>query len=266
MKCVRCGTELKAGDKFCLGCGFEVGKEYIPDNVNETLESIMELPEEKEEKEPAEEMEINDSLEETEMIDGKIIQTRYSIGESLEKIKKSKKFNYIFIGIIILILILSLIIYFNFNKITCLFTNCNSIVIVKPDDKKKNIINHPTTLYSFDSAFLFRINDLWVEKDINSLETINFDIKDTKMFVKDSSEFDLNKYVFNENNINSYLKYIGEENADTIEINKITYNYIKLNNKEEYIIISKDAIYVFSFIGTTEEDMKEILNTVIYYR
>ena len=86
------------------------------------------------------------------------------------------------------------------------------------------------------------------------------------MFVKDSSEFDLNKYVFNENNINSYLKYIGEENADTIEINKITYTYIKLNNKEEYIIISKDAIYVFSFIGTTEEDMKEILNTVIYYR
>ena len=42
MKCVRCGTELKEGSKVCLGCGFEVGKEYrlIIRNAGEELTGI----------------------------------------------------------------------------------------------------------------------------------------------------------------------------------------------------------------------------------
>lgn len=259
MKCVRCGTELKEGDKFCLGCGFEVGKEYIPEPKAETLESIMEIPEEKEEKEPAEEMEINDSLKETEMIDGNAVNVEYNVGESSEKVKKSRKVNYIILGICAIVVVLGLTIYFNFKKITCLFKDCSPAVIVKPDDKKNNVINHPTTTYSFDSKFLFRLNDLWTAKSMMFSENV-------KSFEKDTSEFTLTKYVLDENTVSAYLKYIGEESSDSLEINKITYSHVQINNKEEYIIASKNAVYVFSFTETSNEDKMEILNTVVYYK
>ena len=63
MKCVRCGTELKLGDKVCLGCGFEVGKKYTEEPKNETLESIMQMPVETEkEVDEAEEIELMKKL------------------------------------------------------------------------------------------------------------------------------------------------------------------------------------------------------------
>ena len=86
------------------------------------------------------------------------------------------------------------------------------------------------------------------------------------IFEKNSSEFKLIKYSFDENNITAYLNYVGIENCDSIEINNITYNYIKTNENNEYFIVSNDAIYVFSFTETSENDINEILNTVTYYK
>ena len=75
MKCVRCGTELKLGDKVCLGCGFEVGKKYTEEPQNETLESLMQMKIETEKEiDEAEEMEIDDSIEQTEEINGEKIK------------------------------------------------------------------------------------------------------------------------------------------------------------------------------------------------
>lgn len=263
MKCVRCGTELKDGDKFCLGCGFEVGKEYIPEKTQETLEDIYEMPVEVE---PAEEMEIDNNTDDVEVIDGSEVHTNYYVGESNETVKKSKKINYIIIISIILILIITLLIGFNYKKIVCLFKDCKGSTIIKNEDKKKNIINNITTPYSFDSKFIFRIKDIW--KDVSPvIYGDNLDnIADMKKFEKDSSEFKLIKYVFNDNSIDYYLNLLGEEKYDIIDINKIKYNYLNINDKEEYIITTKDSIYVFSFIQTSKNDINDILNTVVYYK
>ena len=67
MKCVRCGTEINPEDKFCLGCGFEMGKEYNEETKNETLEDIMEFQTEKKMDE-AELIEIDECL----LVDDKI--------------------------------------------------------------------------------------------------------------------------------------------------------------------------------------------------
>ena len=90
--------------------------------------------------------------------------------------------------------------------------------------------------------------------------------ENVKSFEKDTSEFTLTKYVLDENTVSAYLKYIGEESSDSLEINKITYSHVQINNKEEYIIASKNAVYVFSFTETSNEDKMEILNTVVYYK
>lgn len=82
MKCVRCGTELKEGEKVCLGCGFEVGREYIPE-VNETLESLMEMHEDEEEHEEIEEMEIEGVKKELDTINGEeVVIKNEIIGEN----------------------------------------------------------------------------------------------------------------------------------------------------------------------------------------
>ncbi len=132
MKCVRCGTELKLGDKVCLGCGFEVGKKYTEEPQNETLESLMQMKIETEKKiDEAEEMEIDDSIEQTEEINGeKITLENNIVKESTEKVKiknKNKKI-YIFLIILIIVIIIGTIIYLNFNKIKCHINKCNNIV------------------------------------------------------------------------------------------------------------------------------------------
>ena len=260
MKCVRCGTELKEGDKFCLGCGFEVGQKYTPAETNATLEGIMEMKVEKEEEpDNAEEMEIDSNENSFETIDGNKVEIKSNIKESTEEVKKKKQKSYfilIFLGIIILLSIITFLI------IKFLFNNTSS----KPDvviDKKGEIINSPTTPYSFDSRFIFKLKNTWQKKENDNYLK---EIKDIITFEKNSSEFKLIKYSFDENNITAYLNYVGIENCDSIEINNITYNYIKTNGSSEYFIVSNDAIYVFSFTETSENDINEILNTVTYYK
>ncbi len=259
MKCVRCGTELKEGDKFCLGCGFEVGQKYTPVGTNATLEGIMEMKFEKEEPDNAEEMEIDSNENSFETIDGSQVEIKNNIKEATEEVKKKKKKSYfiwIFLGVIIILSIITfLIIKFLFNN-----TPVEPNVVI---DKKGEVINNPTIPYSFDSRFIFKLKNTWQKKENN---TYLNEIQNIITFEKETSEFKIIKYSFDVNNITSYLNYVGIENCDTISINNITYNYIKTNGSSEYFIASNEAIYVFSFTETSEKDINDILNTVIYYK
>lgn len=265
MKCVRCGTELKLGDKVCLGCGFEVGKKYTEEPQNETLESLMQMKIETEKKiDEAEEMEIDDSIEQTEEINGeKITLENNIVKESTEKVKiknKNKKI-YIFLIILIIVIIIGTIIYLNFNKIKCHINKCNNIV-EKPKEKPKEIINHPTTQYVFESTFIFKLNDLWKEKNeqnfSNQIEKI--------VFEKNESEFKIIKYRFPENKIQYYLNYIGIVTSNQIENNKTKYEHITNNQTEEYIVAKNEYIYVLSFTNLKTEEINGIMKTIYYYK
>lgn len=251
MKCERCGTELKAGDKVCLGCGFEVGKEYIPE-ANETLESLMELPEE-EVIDDAEEMEIEGSKKELDLIDGEKVEVdNLIVGENVGKVKVKKKFNFFWI-IILLLIILSVFVYFNFDRIKCFYFSCETEdVPVKPNDDKININNHPTKTYLYDNRFSFRLNDLWKEKN--------------GVYVNGLSEFKFLKYEWEVNTIDNYLKYIGISETEERVVNNINYYYVINGNSYEYVIVLKEKIYVLSFVNVSLEETESILNTVKFYK
>lgn len=251
MKCVRCGTELKENEKVCLGCGFEVGKEYIPEK-NETLESLMELPVEEEIIDDAEELEITGTKKENDTIDGQVvISNNYLVGENKEKIKNKKNKKFLFI-IPVLILII-IIIYFSYTYIKSLNNNSKPGNIENPKNDKVTINNYPTETYIYDSRFIFRLNNLWLKTDENT-------------YVKNLSEFKIIKYEFEENSIEYYLEYINVENSSKKTINNIEYYYVINNDKEEYILIEKEQIYVLSFAHLEEEQINEILNTIKYYK
>ena len=154
MKCVRCGTELKEGSKVCLGCGFEVGKEYVPEQ-NETLESLMEMPKKEETYvDDAEEMEIEGSKKELDVIDGEEVKLDNNLtGENVGKVKVRKKKKYFLLFIPLVLILLGLLIYFNFDKIKCLYKDCSVKPSPKPSDDKVDVVNHPTETYIFDNRF-----------------------------------------------------------------------------------------------------------------
>lgn len=249
MKCARCGTEINDGDKFCLGCGFEVGKEYVPE-VNETLDNLMEMPA-SEEHDDIEEMDIDGVKQVVEFIDGNVVCTSDSIvGENVGNVKVKKKFNLLFILIPILIII-GLVIYFNFDNIRCLFINCKPNNNIKIDEKV-DVINHPTEVYVFDNRFIFRLNDLW--------------IKNNDEYVNGNAIMRFNKYVFDVNSIDYYLGYIGVTEKEERVINDINYYYLINGNNKEYVIVLKEKIYVISFENVNDEDINNILNNVIFYK
>ena len=254
MKCVRCGTELKEGSKVCLGCGFEVGKEYVPEQ-NETLESLMEMPKKEETYvDDAEEMEIEGSKKELDVIDGEEVKLDNNLtGENVGKVKVRKKKKYFLLFIPLVLILLGLLIYFNFDKIKCLYKDCSVKPSPKPSDDKVDVVNHPTETYIFDNRFTFRLTDEWNETEKGK-------------YTKNLEEFKTNKYVLNNNTLEDYLKYIGTEEYKEETINNIKYYYIVNNQAKEYAIIDKEAIYVFSFVSVNEKDINEIMNTVVYYK
>ena len=252
MKCVRCGTELKEGSKVCLGCGFEIGKEYVPEQ-SETFESLMEMPKEETIDDDAEEMEIEGSKKECDIIDGKEVKIDNLVGENKEIIKIKKKRKYYLLFIPLILILLGLLIYFNIDKIKCLYKDCEIKTIVEPKEEKINVINHPTETYIFDNRFTFRLTDEWEEIEKGK-------------YTKNLEEFKTIKYVLENNTIEDYLKYIGITDYKEETIKNIKYNYIVKNQTNEYVIIDDKAIYVFSFDSTNEDDIKNIMNTVVYYK
>lgn len=252
MKCARCGTELKEGSKVCLGCGFEVGKEYIPEQ-NETLESLMEMPAEEITKEDAEEMEIEGSKKEYDVINGEEVKIDKLIGENTGKVKIKKKKKYYLLLIPLILILLGLLIYFNIDKIKCLYKDCEIKTIVEPKEEKIDVINHPTETYIFDNRFTFRLNDEWEEIEKGK-------------YNKNLEEFKTIKYVLENNTIEDYLKYIGITDFKEETIKNVNYYYIINNQTKEYVIVEKEAIYVFSFDSTNEDDINDIMNTIVYYK
>lgn len=247
MKCVRCGTELSEDAKVCFGCGFEVGKEYVPEE-NQTLESLYEIKEEKP-VEDAEEMDIEGSKNEIDKIDGEyVIRENTITGENVGKVKKKRKRKYYLLIIPFILLIICLITYLNFDKIKCLYKNCD--IVIDPDikDDVKDVINHPTESYIFDNRILFKLTDEWNQNGNYS-------------FNKNKEEFKLIKY---DSNIENYLFSIGVTEKEEITINNIKYYCIKNGNIVEYILSNSDIIYVFSFSDVS--DITKIMNTVIFYK
>lgn len=245
MKCVRCGTELKEGEKVCLGCGFEVGKEYIPE-VNETLESLMEMPEDEEEHEEIEEMEIEGVKKELDTINGEEVVIKNEIvGENKGIVKKKKKKNYLWIIVVVIVLIILICLYFVLMKE-------EEIVTPSKKDDKINVVNHPTETYIYDNRIMFRLNDLWS--------------KNNDEYINDLSMFKILKYEFDINSIDNYLKYIGVDEKEEKEINNIKYYYVINDSRKEYVIVLKEKIYVFSFDNVNDDNINNILNTVKLYK
>ena len=266
MKCVRCGTELKLGDKVCLGCGFEVGKKYIEEPKNETLESIMQMPVETEkEVDEAEEIEISDNVEQIEEINGEKVNIDNKIvKESNEKIKRKnkKQKKYVFLIILLIVIIIGITIGLNINKIKCYINKCDNKPVEKPNDIPKKVVNHPTTQYVFEDTFIFKLNDLWNEE-----KEQNFSNQIKKItFKKDESEFRIIKYSFPENTIQYYLNYVGILTSNQIENNKTKYEHITNNETEEYIVIKNEYIYVISFKNLKTEEISEIMKTIYCYK
>lgn len=264
MKCVRCGTEIKLGDKVCLGCGFEVGKKFVKENESETLESLMQMPaEEVEEKDDAEEIEINDNIEQIEEINGeKVSIDNKIVKESNETFKRKSEKKYMLPIILLVMIVLVVVICLIVGGIKCYINNSNAKSDDQPNDIPKEIINHPTTEFVFDNRFMFKLNDLWHEKDeknsVNQIKNITFE--------KDISKFKIVKYQFDENTLKQYLNYIGIETSDQVENNSTKYEHIINNQTEEYIIVEKEYIYVISFINLENEEINGIMKTIYYYK
>ena len=215
----------------------------------------MEMPKEEETyADDAEEMEIEGSKKELDVIDGEEVKLDNNLtGENVGKVKVRKKKKYFLLFIPLVLILLGLLIYFNFDKIKCLYKDCSVKPNPNPSDDKVDVVNHPTETYIFDNRFTFRLTDEWNETEKGK-------------YTKTLEEFKTNKYVLNNNTLEDYLKYIGTEEYKEETINNIKYYYIVNNQAKEYAIIDKEAIYVFSFVSVNEKDINEIMNTVVYYK
>ena len=266
MKCVRCGTELRENDKICLGCGFEVGKEYIKKETSETLESLMNAPieEEKEvEKENIEELDVDESLSISESIDGEninIASNNISEGEVLLPPKKRKKY-----WAILIILILGLG-GFGIYKYFDYIRNISSTPPLPVINTKPNIVNNPTSLYDFGNNFIMKINSLWtlLDKGTNDSGAIK-----TKYFIADGSTLTLNLYNFGNDHLNNYKKN-KKINVDYEEIkfNDEKYYLFTFENNKNYVKIVDNYLYAFEFFASENIDSlaNEVMNNVIFYK
>ena len=188
------------------------------------------------------------------------------VKESKEKVKKKKKKRnktpYIVLLTLLIISILGIILYLNKNTLKCYLNKCINPPIEIPEDTPKEVINHPTTQYVFDSAFMFKLNNLWNEKNEKNY---SYQIKKI-VFEKNTSTFKITKYRFKENTLNSYLNYIGIETSNQIENNNTKYEHITNNETEEYIVIQNEYIYVLTFTDLNNEEINEIMKTIYYYK
>jgi len=271
MKCVRCGTELNENDKFCLGCGFEVGRRYERPNSAETLESIMNMP--VEELEPtnqtiiddgAEELDIDSDIKYSENIGDDVVDvsvSNVSEGEVLEKTRGKKNY-----WKILIVLFAIIICFGTYKLVNYIIDNFKSKTPKVPiEDVKPNINNNPTTLYSFGNNFIVKINNLWTLLDKGGSDR---DSLENKYFITDGSTLTLNLYKFSSDSLNTYIKKKQIDSTyEEVEINKEKYYVFTFENNKNYVKIIDNYLYAFEFFYTENIDslIEDIMNNVIFY-
>lgn len=271
MKCVRCGTELSINDKFCLGCGFEVGKEYVKSETSETLESLMnaqleEFDANKNEEDTFEELDVTENLRVLESIDGEnvtITTDNVIEGEILIPNKKRKKFSFL---IIVLILLVGSAFIFGIYKYISYINGLNNPIIKPNPTIKPNISNTPTSLYSFGNNFIVKISDLWNLLDKGNSEK---NIKESKYFITDGATLSLNLYEYNSDPLNNYIKNKKIDSSyEEVKIKDEKYYLFTFENNKIYVKIFNNYLYAFEFFATENIDSLaiNIMDNIIIYK
>lgn len=274
MKCVRCGTTLNINDKFCLGCGFEVGKEYVKNETAETLESLMNASiagfDSNRDDEMLEELDVTENLSVLESIDGvNVTITTDNVLEGETLVLRKKRRNYMpFIIILIILLVVSGILGI-YKYISYLNDLNNTIIKPTPDITpvvKPNVSNTPTSLYSFGNNFIVRVSDLWNFLDKGILEK---NIKESKYFITDGATLSLNLYEYNTDPLNTYIENKKINSSyNEVKIKDEKYYLLTFENNKIYVKIINNYLYAFEFFATESIDSlaNQIMNNVIIYK
>lgn len=264
MKCVRCGTELKENEKFCLGCGFEVGSSYKKKETSETLESLMEMPVEDDSAQEVEleveELIVDETISYNEQIDGNIVNvTTNNVveGELLPKTKKRKKYGAFLVLFFLVLCGVSVYIFVTYPK--------GDEPTIPIDIGKPNITNYPTNLYAFGNNFIIKINNKWTLLNDNK----ELGASESKHFEADGSTFTMSIYNYGKDHLNTYIK---QKQLDVgykeIKINDEIYYVFTFDNNKNYVKIVENYLYAFEFFYTTNIDnlIDEIIYNIIFYK
>ena len=153
--------------------------------------------------------------------------------------------------------------------LTVLILSFNDGAKPKPDipstHVKPSISNNPTTIYSFGNRIIYRVNSLWLAGVSGSFEN---EVLESREFLTDGASLSVKLYQFNDDQLNSYIKYLGFENLyEEITVNNVKYYYFAFENNRNYVKIVDNYLYAFEFF--CEKDITnlidEIINSVIFY-